>query len=177
MSRSAALPAPARAALRVHWTDRLAHLALAVVALLLLVFLAAPLAAILLQSVRDANDQWVGLRNFVDYARSPALLQSLWNSLWVSALVTLVTVPAAFAFAYALTRSCMRFKRLLRGITLIPLLAPSLLSAISLIYWFGNQGVLKSGLTALGIEQVYGAPGIVVAEVFALFPHALMILV
>jgi iron(III) transport system permease protein len=177
VSRSAALPAPARAALRVHWTDRLAHLALAVVALLLLVFLAAPLAAILLQSVRDANDQWVGLRNFVDYARSPALLQSLWNSLWVSALVTLVTVPAAFAFAYALTRSCMRFKRLLRGITLIPLLAPSLLSAISLIYWFGNQGVLKSGLTALGIEQVYGAPGIVVAEVFALFPHALMILV
>ncbi|MBN8507493.1 MAG: putative 2-aminoethylphosphonate ABC transporter permease subunit [Burkholderiales bacterium] len=177
MSRSAALPAPARTALRVHWTDRLAHLALAVVALLLLAFLAAPLAAILLQSVRDANDQWVGLRNFVDYARSPALLQSLWNSLWVSALVTLVTVPAAFAFAYALTRSGMRFKRLLRGITLIPLLAPSLLSAISLIYWFGNQGVLKSGLTALGIEQVYGAPGIVVAEVFALFPHALMILV
>ena len=79
----------------------------------------------------------------------------------MSALVTVITVPAAFGFAYALTRSRMRFKRLPRGITLIPLLAPSLLSAISLIYWFGNQGVLKSWLTALGIEQIYGAPGIV----------------
>jgi len=171
------IPAPARIALRVHWTDRLAHVALAGVALLLLVFLAAPLATILLKSVQDDNAQWVGLKNFIDYARAPALLQSLWNSLWVSALVTVITVPAAFGFAYALTRSRMGFKRLLRGITLIPLLAPSLLSAISLIYWFGNQGVLKSWLTALGIEQIYGASGIVIAEVFSLFPHALMILV
>jgi iron(III) transport system permease protein len=82
----------------------------------------------------------------------------------VSALVTLLAVPLAFGFAYALTRSRMRFKPLFRGITLLPLLAPSLLSAISLIYWFGNQGVLKSWLQALGIEQIYGAPGIVVAE-------------
>ena len=172
-----ALPAPARVTLRVHWSDRLAHAALVLVALLLLAFLAAPLLAVLLKSVQDSQEQWVGLKNFVDYARTPALLQSLWNSLWVSALVTVVTVPAAFGFAYALTRSCMRFKRLLRGITLIPLLAPSLLSAISLIYWFGNQGVLKSWLGFFGIEQIYGAPGIVIAEAFALFPHALMILV
>ena len=171
------LPATARIALRVHWTDRLAHVALTVVALLLLVFLAAPLLAILIKSVQDGNAQWVGLKNFIEYARTPALLQSLWNSLWVSALVTMITVPAAFGFAYALTRSRMGFKRLQRGITLIPLLAPSLLSAISLIYWFGNQGVLKSWLDFFGIEQIYGAPGIVIAEIFALFPHALMILV
>ncbi|MGL6110126.1 MAG: putative 2-aminoethylphosphonate ABC transporter permease subunit [Rubrivivax sp.] len=174
---SSTLPAPTRITLRVHWTDRLAHVALGAVALLLLAFLAAPLWAILLKSVQDNNDQWVGLKNFIDYARTPALLDSLWNSLWVSALVTIITVPAAFGFAYALTRSRMRFKKLQRGITLIPLLAPSLLSAISLIYWFGNQGVLKSWLGFFGIEQIYGAPGIVLAETFSLFPHALMILV
>jgi iron(III) transport system permease protein len=71
----------------------------------------------------------------------------------------------------------MPLKALFRGITLIPLLAPSLLSAISLIYWFGNQGVLKSWMLGLGVTQIYGAPGIVVAECFAVFPHALMILV
>ncbi len=177
MASAAALPAAPRFALRVHWTDRLAHAALAAVALLLLAFLAAPLAAILVKSVQDADGRWIAFANFVDYARTPALLQSLWNSLWVSALVTLITVPAAFGFAYALTRSRMQFKRLQRGITLLPLLAPSLLSAISLIYWFGNQGVLKTWLTAAGIAQIYGAPGIVIAEIFALFPHALMILV
>ena len=74
-----------------------------------------------------------------------------WNSVWVvGAGDRWSRVPLAFGFAYALTRSCMRFKGLFRTITLMPLLAPSLLSAISLIYWFGNQGVLKSWLHRAG---------------------------
>ena len=155
----------------------MAHVALALVALALLAFLAGPLAAILQKAVQNPDGDFVAFANFISYAQTPALLQSLWNSVWVSALVTLVTVPAAFGFAYALTRSCMPFKGLARSITLVPLLAPSLLSAISLIYWFGNQGVLKSWMIALGIDQIYGAPGIVIAECLSTFPHALMILV
>jgi iron(III) transport system permease protein len=158
-------------------SDRMATALLALVALLLLAFLAAPLGTLLLQALEDNTGQYVGLRNFVRYAQTPALLGSLWNSVWVSAAVTVLVVPAAFISAYAITRSCMPCKSLFRGVTLIPLLAPSLLSAISLIYWFGNQGALKSWLTALGVAQIYGAPGIVLAECFAVFPHALMILV
>jgi iron(III) transport system permease protein len=37
--------------------------------------------------------------------------------------------------------------------------------------------VLKGWMQGIGIDQIYGAPGIVVAECFAVFPHALMILV
>ncbi len=162
---------------RVHWTERIAHVALLAVALALLAFLAAPLFTLLLKAVQDDSDRFVGLANFISYARTPALMQSVWNSVWVSLAVTAVTVPTAFVFAYALARSRMRGKGLARTITLVPLLAPSLLSAISLIYWFGNQGVLKGAMQALGIEQIYGAPGIVLAEIFSTFPHALMILV
>jgi len=162
---------------RVHGAERIAHAALALVALALLAFLAAPLATLLLKALQNEQDRFVGLANFISYAQTPALMQSVWNSVWVSGVVTLVTVPAAFVFAYALTRSRMRFKGLARTITLVPLLAPSLLAAISLIYWFGNQGVLKSWMQALGIQQIYGSPGIVLAEIFSTFPHALMILV
>ena len=176
---SALVHQPALAAVRQQtaWTDWLATGLVALIALVLLAFLALPLLAILVQALQGKDGEWVWLANFADYARTPALLESLWNSLWISALVTLITVPLAFGFAYALTRSCMPFKSLLRGITLIPLLAPSLLSAISLIYWFGNQGVLKAWMLAVGIDQIYGAPGIVVAECFAVFPHTLMILI
>ena len=173
----AVVPAGPQPRLRADPSEMVATAATAAVALLLVAFLAFPLGAIVLQALQDKDGRWVWLANFVAYARTPALLDSLWNSLWVSALVTAVAVPAAFTFAYALTRSRMRFKAVFRGITLIPLLAPSLLSAISLIYWFGNQGVLKAWLTSIGIEQIYGAPGIVVAEIFAVFPHAVMILV
>jgi iron(III) transport system permease protein len=170
-------PAPAAVRQKTHWIDHLAYAALALVAIILIAFLAAPLLAILQQALLGKSGDFVWFDNFIEYAKTPALLESLWNSLWVSTAVTLITVPLAFGFAYALTRSCMQYKALFRGITLIPLLAPSLLSAISLIYWFGNQGVLKSWMQGLGIEQIYGAPGIVVAECFAVFPHALMILV
>jgi len=162
---------------QTHWVDYVGRALLAFIALVLLAFLAAPLLAILQQALQDKTGQLIWFDNFTAYAQTPALLESLWNSMWVSGLVTLITVPLAFGFAYALTRSCMHYKALFRGITLIPLLAPSLLSAISLIYWFGNQGALKSWLQAVGIDQIYGAPGIVVAECFAVFPHALMILV
>ena len=179
MVSASALHPPSGQPLRqkTAWTDKLSLGLVALIALVLLAFLALPLLAILVQALQGKEGEWVWLANFMDYAKTPALLESLWNSLWVSGLVTLVSVPLAFGFAYALTRSCMPLKSLFRGITLIPLLAPSLLSAISLIYWFGNQGVLKAWMQALGIEQIYGAPGIVVAECFAVFPHTLMILI
>jgi iron(III) transport system permease protein len=69
---------------QVHWTERFAHGALLIVALALLAFLAAPLATILQKAVEDAQGRFVALANFVTYARTPALLESLWNSVWVS---------------------------------------------------------------------------------------------
>jgi iron(III) transport system permease protein len=176
---SAVLPLPAAHALRqrAHWTDRIAHAVMLLLVAALLVFLGLPLATILAKALQDPEGAFVGLANFAGYMKTPALLQSFANSVWVSALVTVVTVPLAFGFAYALARSCMPFKALFRTIALIPLLAPSLLSALSLIYWFGNQGIAKGIVTAFGFENIYGAPGIVVAECFAVFPHALMILV
>jgi len=160
-----------------HWIDRLAHVLLALIAIILLYFIAFPLGSILMQALQSGTGEFVWLANFVAYAQTPALLGSLWNSLWVSGLVTLIVLPLAFTFAYALSRSCMPYKALFRGITLVPLLAPSLLSAISLIYWFGNQGVLKAWLQSIGIDEIYGAPGVVLAECIAVFPHTLMILV
>ena len=175
---SAVLTTPAvalrRISQRVHWTERTGHLVLLTLGATLGIALFAPIFMIMAKSVEDRDGNFTGLAQFIEYFQTPALSQSIWNSVWVSGVVTLITVPAAFAFAYALTRSCMRYKSLLRNIALIPLLAPSLLSAISFIYWFGNQGVLKSWL---GEQQIYGASGIVLSLIYATFPHALMILI
>lgn len=161
---------------RLHWSDRVAHAGLLAVVLLLVLGLLAPLVAILSQSLQG-NGATAGLAAFTSYLASPALLGSLWNSVWVSLLVTAIVLPLAFTFAYALTRSCMPGKGLLRSTMLLPLLAPSLLSAISMIYWFGNQGIAKDFWRGLGFSGIYGAPGIVLAQCFATFPHVLMILV
>jgi iron(III) transport system permease protein len=48
-----------------------------------------------------------------------------------------------------------------------------LLPGISLVYLFGNQGLLKEWLPG---GSIYGLTGIVLGEAFYTFPHALMIL-
>ena len=179
-AEAGAVVLPATPALRLHWTDWLARGGLLALAALLGVGLMGPLLALLGQAfapgVVDGQRQGAW-QHFVAYLGSPALLDSLWHSLGVSVLVTLIVLPLAFTFAYALTRSAMPAKGLFRTLSLVPLLAPSLLSAISLIYWFGNQGLAKDVWLALGFDGIYGAPGIVLAECFAVFPHTLMILV
>ncbi|HVL56793.1 MAG TPA: putative 2-aminoethylphosphonate ABC transporter permease subunit [Burkholderiaceae bacterium] len=167
-------PRETAVAQRLTGDDLIARVLLIAAALFLLLFLFAPMIAIFMRVLLDSRGEFVGLAHFRDYFATPGVWRSAWNSVWVSATVALITVPLAFVFAYALTRSCMPGKGVFRLIALIPLLSPSLLPAISFIQWFGNQGALRP---LLGDAQIYGAPGIIIAQVYNTFPHALMILV
>src|SRR5438128_5611693 len=173
---TAAPPLPslprARAKPLAHWEDRLAQGLLLSSCAVLAVFLLAPLAMILVKSTEDRSGAFVGLQLFREYLQNAALRDSAFNTLWVGLVVTAITVPLAFTFAYALTRSCMPAKGAFRLIALTPILSPSMLAAISFIQWFGNQGALKSWLMG---SQVYGPIGIIISAVYAIFPHALMI--
>jgi iron(III) transport system permease protein len=139
----------------------------------LAVALALPMAMLLSRAFEDAQGAFVGLANFSAYAATPALLRSAWNSVWTAALTTACVVPLAFGYAYALTRSRIPCKWAFRAVMLLPILAPSLLPALSLIYLFGNQGLLRG---MLGGGSIYGAPGIIAAQVFYCFPSAVIIL-
>ena len=149
---------------------------LVLVAVALFVFLTAPLAAILIRAIQDKDGAYVGLANFAQYFASPAFSRSAGNTLTFALVTTFLTVPLAFAFAYAIQRSCIRAKWLWRNIALVPILAPSLLAALSFIYLFGNQGILKAVLPWFGLTTIYGLPGMVLAMTFSAFPHAVMIL-
>jgi iron(III) transport system permease protein len=154
--------------------QRLAQALLLAACAALVLFLLAPLVSILVKSVQDKDGAFVGLAHFREYLQSPSLLESAWNTVWVASVVTLITVPLAFTFAYALTRSCMPGRGVFRLIALTPILAPSMLAAISFIQWFGNQGALKGVLMG---HSVYGPIGIIISAVYAIFPHALMIVI
>src|SRR5437762_12808331 len=170
---AATFPPPLPAVRRVHhWQERVAQGLLVACCAALALFLFAPLFMILVKSVQDKDGAFVGLLQFQQYFETPALRQSIANTLWVAFAVTTITVPLAFAYAYALTRSCMPWRGFFRLIALTPILAPSLLSAISFIQWFGTQGLLK-GL--LGGASIYGPIGIILSSIYATFPHALMI--
>ncbi len=134
-----------------------------------------PLYAMLSKSFEDADGNFIGFANYVEYFGTPALVTSVQHTITIGVVTMLIVVTLAFVYAYALTRSCMPLKGLFRGIALIPILAPSLLPAISLVYLFGNQGMIKEVLFAFGYK-IYGPIGIVISLAFWIFPHAVMIL-
>jgi iron(III) transport system permease protein len=142
----------------------------------LVVFLTLPLATLLVRSLEDRSGAVVGLANFAEYLTSLTFARSAGNTLTFAGLTTVITVPLAFGFAYAIQRTCIPFKVVWRNIALIPILAPSMLAALSFIYLFGNQGALKFALGWFGVGTIYGLPGMVLAMTFAAFPHAVMIL-
>ncbi len=122
-------------------------------------------------SLRPVSD--IGAANYQRYFSTPSLFYSIYNSLFIAAISTVITVTIAFGFAYALARSCMRFKGFFRLVAMVPILVPSLLPGIALVYLFGNQGVLKGLLFG---HTIYGPIGIVIGSVFFTLPHAFIII-
>ena len=156
---------------RDDWTMRAF---MGVIGVYLIVALAMPLYTMLSKSVEDHDGLFIGIANYIEYFSTPALAYSINNSLFVAIITTVITVTLAFTFAYALTRSCIPFKGLFKSITMIPILVPSLLPGIALVYLFGKQGFIPGLLMG---HSIYGPIGIVIAEVFFTLPHAIIIII
>ena len=146
-------------------------LTLLAVGLFVAIFL--PLYAMLSKSFQDAEGNFTGLANYREYFGTPTLVTSAQHTLTIGVVITVIVVVLAFIYAYALTRSCMPLKGVFRGVAMVPILAPSLLPAISLVYLFGNQGMVKGILMG---QTIYGPIGIVIALAFWIFPHTVLIL-
>ena len=154
-------------------SDKIGKVLVYIYLLLFFCFLILPLIALMSKSMQNSDGEFIGLANFAVYLKEPALFSSFFNSLFVAVISTVIVVILGFLYAFALQCTCIPLKGFFRLIALVPLLSPSILAAIALVYWFGNQGVLKSMLMG---NSIYGPIGIIMASVYWTFPHALMIL-
>lgn len=149
--------------------------------LLLLVYVAAfvlvlalPLGLLIAKSFTNRNEEWVGITNYIVYLSSPDRYASLSNSLFVSSLAAIIVAFLAYGFAFSLTKTRMPFKPFFKVVGFAPLLMPSVIKAISLVYYFGNQGVLNSWMFG---HSIYGPIGIIIGSIIWTFPHVLVILI
>lgn len=148
-------------------------LVLAVAAILLTLSLIAPLFMLMQSAFLNEQRQFVGLENFIQYFANPALMSSIFNSIWVSLTAMLITVSLASVYAFALTNCNIRGKAFFKTVVFLPILAPSILPSLALVYLFGQQGVLKG---ILGDVEIYGPLGILISYCFWLFPAMVMLM-
>jgi iron(III) transport system permease protein len=160
---------------RLAGEDVLRYALVAVFGIVLYLFVLYPLLHVVWRSLLGPDGGFVGLANYRRYFGTPAIAASIWNSLFVSVVSMVITVGLAFGYAYGLTRTLMPGRGLFRVVAMLPLFAPSLVQALAFIYVFGNNGIFTR-VTGYNVG-IYGAKGIVLAEVFYCFPHALLILV
>lgn len=139
----------------------------------LMAFAIFPIFAIFIRSLQSPSGEFVGPRNFIDYFTEYSALSIIGNTLYIAVVSTVITVFLAYLFALCLSHSCMRFKIFFRSVALLPLLTPSLLSAMALTQLFGAQGYLNDLMMG---HSIYGPIGIVIAMTIAHFPHVFIII-
>ena len=115
------------------------------------------------------------LENYHKYFTTSYTLNALWHSLYVSAVTTVIVTVIIFFFAYAMTRTTISGKPFFRNIIMMPLIAPSIVQALALIYLFGRNGLITAHLLQID-WNIYGSTGIIVSEVLYCLPHAFVIL-
>ncbi|MGC5327428.1 putative 2-aminoethylphosphonate ABC transporter permease subunit [Brevibacillus sp. SYSU BS000544] len=139
-----------------------------------------PLILLFRKAFEDQDGRFAGITHFIQYFSTPALSESIFNTLFVSFTTTLISVSLAFLFAYAMKRTMIKGKTFFQQVALLPLFAPTMMHGIALTYLFGNQGMVTTGLFGLlpsGFTiELYGPIGIIMAEVIYTFPQAYLIL-
>jgi len=145
---------------------------------LLLFFMIFPLLSILQLSFFESGKVGLAsftLKHFYKYFTTAYTVNALWHSLYISIVTTIIVTIITFFFAYAITRTTIRFKGAYRNIIMMPLIAPSIMQALALIYLFGRNGLITSHLFDMD-WNIYGPVGIIVSEVLYCLPHSFVIL-
>jgi iron(III) transport system permease protein len=104
-----------------------------------------------------------------------------WNSLFLAVLVGILTTLLGLIFALVVTRTGFRYGRLLRALTVLPIITPPFVIGLAIILLFGLSGAMTQTFAELfGVQPtrwVYGLPGLLIAQVLAFTPIAFLVLI
>jgi len=160
----------ARSQLRILARDPILLALVGVIFVSILVFVVYPLAMVFIASFQERG-VWT-LDHYGLLAERKLYRNALANSLSVGALVGLFGVVIGYVAAFVLTRLDVPFKKLLHLITILPIISPPFVSAVSILFLFGFNGLITKQLMGLQDFSIYGFHGVVLSQVFTFAPIA-----
>jgi iron(III) transport system permease protein len=160
-------------------------------AALVALFVFFPVLRVLVSAVQD-NDGAFAPALFLGKLSAPSIWRigcftgagscgTAWNSLLLAIAVGLGSTILGLAFALVVTRTGFRAKRLLRILTVLPIITPPFVIGLALILLFGRSGAVTSFLSwAFDIPPsrwIYGFNGVFLAQLLAFTPIAFLVLI
>jgi iron(III) transport system permease protein len=104
-----------------------------------------------------------------------------WNSLFLAVLVGFSTTVLGLAFALVATRSGFKYSKVLRALTVLPIITPPFVIGLAIILLFGLSGTVTQLVSEMiGVQPtrwVYGLPGIYIAQMLSFTPIAFLVLI
>jgi iron(III) transport system permease protein len=105
----------------------------------------------------------------------------IWNTIVLALLCAAGCTGLGLAFALIATRTRFARVKLLRALTILPIITPPFVIGLGLILIFGRSGLVNHVLElAFGWQPgrwIYGLPGVLLAQVFAFTPIAFLVLI
>ncbi|MCX7853953.1 MAG: iron ABC transporter permease [Anaerolineae bacterium] len=123
--------------------------------------------------VRAAESGFGGLATVLQ----PRTMRVLWNSVLLTAVVTLAAAVVAIPLAWLTVRTDLPARRLWSVLTALPLTIPSYVGAFALIAFFGPRGMLQEWLAPFGVQrlpEIYGFVGAAYALTLFTYPYLLL---
>jgi len=133
-------------------------------------FVVYPLLQVLLASFQVRGD-WT-TANYELLSTRRLYRTALANSLQVATIVGIVGTLLGFVIAFTLTRTNVPFKRALHLLTLLPIISPPFVGAISILFLFGFNGLVTKQLLGLQDFNIYGRWGVIFSQIFTFAPLA-----
>ncbi len=151
------------------------------VSLFLLLSFYIPVAVILIKGLQNGRGQWSleGLREMIV---NPYYRRIFLFTFSQALLSTLLSLAAALPGSWLLSHLDFPGKRILKALTTIPFILPSILVVLGFILFWGQQGVVNKTLMALSgkdkplLNLLYSFKAILLAHVFYNFPIALRLI-
>ncbi|HZX19396.1 MAG TPA: iron ABC transporter permease [archaeon] len=127
-----------------------------------------PLAIVLLKSIS------LNQNSFSDFISILVENKTLiWNSFYQASISTIFSLLVGIPAAYLIARKDFPGKKIVKAISLVPFVFPSVLVVLAFVILLGNNGWVNSilkNLFGFHIQFLYGFLGIILAHVFFNFP-------
>ncbi len=132
-----------------------------ILAAMLVLFVAGPLARLLLNSSPASLAAAFGDRELVG---------SIWLTVVTATAATVLSLGLGVPLAYLLARRRFPGSRILSGVVELPVVVPHPVAGIALLLFLGRQSAIGSVLARFGLEVVNHVPGIVAGMLFVSAP-------
>lgn len=145
----------------------------------LLIFFVVPIVWFFIKSALDYEGNFAMM--LLETFMSPVFITVAWKTIWISLVVTLFALVAAYPIAYSLTRSNSFTFTLIIICVIVPYFTSIIVRTYSWMIILGTKGVVNEFLLYIGVidkplNLMYNMVGVVIGMTYVLLPYFVLTL-